>query len=57
MAEPEKKRKKLSDNAEFLLSGMPRAERERALREKSPEELDKAGAEVRSALAEDDERQ
>ncbi|MEV5505645.1 hypothetical protein [Streptomyces orinoci] len=54
--EPENKRKKLSDNARFFLSGMPsRAEREKALREKTPEELDKAGEEVRSALAEGEE--
>ncbi|MFI9723473.1 hypothetical protein ACIHFE_28110 [Streptomyces sp. NPDC052396] len=56
MGKPEDKRKKLSDNARFFLTGMTRAEQEKALREKTPEELDKAGEEVRSALSEEERR-
>lgn len=52
--ESDDRRKKLSDDARFFLTGMSKADQERALREKSPEQLDKAGKEVRSALSEED---
>ncbi|MHA7960361.1 hypothetical protein ACX9I7_21655 [Streptomyces sp. L500] len=47
------KRQQLSDDARFFLSGLPRADREKALRERSPKQLDEAGKEVRSALTEE----
>ncbi|MCC3775312.1 hypothetical protein [Streptomyces sp. UNOB3_S3] len=47
------KRQQLSDDARFFLSGLPRADREKALRERTPKQLDEAGKEVRSAFTEE----
>ncbi|GAA0393139.1 hypothetical protein [Streptomyces luteireticuli] len=50
MTGTEEPRRQLSDVAAFSVHGLPEDERRKALRERTPEELERAGLEIRKAL-------